>query len=281
MKFYFFCFLVTSKEVSRGAGVDARHVEHVLSSASKQQTSASFLFFFFFSNTPHPHRSITFLIPLTMEHKGREPTLVEYAQFYGVASVEDPLRLVNHNSLMRSILDAEAELQAKTESWLCGQQSSIEQGIRKENLTIDKDAVQFLAGSTRTEPRIDFAALTTTFYDNKSLRKLEVPLLTMEAESQSMAASHSRNRNDTVPHDLLEIYAPTDSDSRHLDKFLNDVFHEAGPISEDAQFETMECSKDSFLLLQHVTRCEHGKDLDRIAESDFSLHSLEVSTMSE
>ena len=214
-----------------------------------------------------------------MEQQRSEPTLHEYSRFYGIArniAAENPQRLINHTcrTSFRSASSADQnDATSILNTQLLQDYSAIEQAVRRDNPIIEKDAFKFLSSCLRTEPHVEWNDLLSSTFEHEQAPKLELPLLTMDSEDQTMVLS--RGRKVASAHDHLDTSSKTFGSN---EKSFEDIFTEAGRMSRVIESERLGSSKDSFLFFQSACTGPDPRDLDKILQSEMKPRQVSPQT---
>lgn len=230
-----------------------------------------------------------------------EPTLLEYANFYGLAtdfSAVHPHECISHaiKAAYDHNLDQNPEDFSSTfDTQLAAAQSSVENSIRKEKLSVSKHDAHYLstviknARSTSLCKTGTSASTSTSNNDwekphaesqccnQRGIQKLAVPLLRRGAGDYddgfldvkpSKKPSASLKCEDMVD---LRHFNENEGELQQGEDlgFLDDLFREAGDIARKIQREKLECSRDALLLIQKVKQIENlnAKDVEGYFDS--------------
>lgn len=201
---------------------------------------------------------------IPMENQSQEPSLLEYARFYGIAAditATSPLQYIdqtckvsksNRNKNTTTILNGTDE-PSKFDIQLSSTHAEIEETLRKEKLNVSKDDAYFLTtviGNTKTNKIfIDWDSLLrgSRERDLPGKLELELPPLWMEDDE-----AFPKNRyKHHVLFDINEESPNTLTKGDELE-FLDNTFREANDLAKEIQAEKLDCPMDSLRWIQSI-----------------------------
>lgn len=231
------------------------------------------------------------------QQQSPEPSLLEYARFYGIATnftAVNPFSYVDHTCEIshQSIIPDHDQEESRNQSafgiHLSTAHASIEGTPRKEKLNISKDDAQFLSGiirnaktkTTTNVEDIDWEShlLSSRNRQTGNLLKLEMPLLRRtDDEHEFNAANRTLSDHDEIDLSSFSLNAGAEDSELEDLGFLDHIFQETGEVARRIQTEKLDCARDSLLLIQDIKRCGNLGATDIEAFFESALGSLQVS----
>lgn len=188
----------------------------------------------------------------------REPSLLEYARFYGVSVdhlAANPFDLITPD--LKRIYESHSTTENTPRVDFSFPEPPLEKELRNEKLEIGRDGARFLSNiikdaSTKTTNPIDWDTYLPKRRRVRSLKADELPLLKTVHELDMASFGHERITLD--PATLKLHLEKTQDENDEGIVFPKDFWKLPGRVLEKVKTEKLDCTREAFMLIQEARR---------------------------
>lgn len=188
-----------------------------------------------------------------------DPSLLEYARFYGIAidfTADDPLTHIE------TLQVSTPKLQPSSIERLEKAQQTITQAIHKEKLDVKIESARLLSTVIRDAKSedINWAGVLPPF-DRTEGFPVESPIFPAEYDTGIIAARKPLRYEETD----IQL-PPLEEPSSLIAALPTSLTHDMNKTMHDIKFEKLSCSKDAFMRIQRAKDCSGAsrKDLEDV-----------------